>query len=133
MLHAGSLSGDDVTEDSWVRDRAEKDRCAADLTKRIRELHGDAYSPIILDHINRSIRLDGDEYKAWAGELVKVIGGDPGVDVPFTLWEIKPVDARAGTVLRLRLDMSGPTYQRRFDDKGSFLAYGEAILLRNIE
>jgi hypothetical protein len=132
VLHAGSLTAEDVTEDSWVREHAEKDHCAAALTKRIGELHDKNYYPIDVEHSKRSIWLDRDEYHAWAGGLMTVIGDDPSLDVPFTLWEIKPV-VRGKSVLRLRLEMREPTYRRRFADKRSFFAYGEAIVLRNIE
>jgi len=132
VLHAGSLCAEDVTEDSWVRERAEKDHCAAALTKRIRDLHV-TYCPISLNRPARSVQLGSEEYQAWRGGLAKVIGDDPSMDVPFTLWQIEPVLRGTRTVLRLRLEMRDPTYEQRFADKGSFFAYGEAIVLGNIE
>src|SRR5260370_20732289 len=132
LLHAVSLRGEDVTDDSWVRDRAEKDHCAEVLTRRIRALH-ETYLPINTDHIRRSVWLDRDEYRAWRGLLVKVLGDEDGIDVPFTLWDIEPLPRRTRTVLRLRLEMRAPTYDRRFADKGSFLAYGEDYVLRAVE
>lgn len=132
VLHEGSLCADDVTGDSWVQEQAVNDRCAGVLTKRIRELH-DVYCPVIRDLDNHSVWLDGEEYLAWTGNLATVIGDNPAADVPFTLWELSPIIRNTRTVLRLRLEMHEPTYQLRFAGRGSFLAYGEAIVLRNIE
>jgi hypothetical protein len=132
VLHAGSLDAENVTEDSWVREHAGKDLCAEVLTQRIRGLHGRDYHPLEVKYGTRAVQLDGEEYKAWAGKLATSIGGDPSADVPFTLWEIKPL-APGRSVLRLCLRMWDKTYRGRFAGKTSFFAHGEAILLRNIE
>jgi len=132
ILHAGSLTADDTTEDSWVREHDQEDYCAAVLTQRIVKLHDEQYFPISIDRARRSVRLEQDEYHVWEGSVVNVVGGDRSRDVPFTLWELKPIPP-GRSVFRLRLEMRDPTYRRRYADKTSFFAHGEAIVLHNIE
>jgi hypothetical protein len=132
ILHAGSLRAENVTEDSWVLERAEKDSCAVTLTKRIEELHEENYYPIKVERGSRSVWLDAEQYQAWQGSLERLIGDDGAVDVPFTLWEVKPI-VPGKSVLRFRLEMNKSTYQRRLGEKKSFFAHGPTILLRNIE
>src|SRR5882762_7272075 len=133
VLHAGSLSAQDATEDSWVRSGPETDRSAGALTKRIAQLHEESgYFPIKIDRDVRSVWLDGEGYRVWQGEVSPVIGDDPDTDVPFTLWKINPI-IPGKSVLRLCLQMREPTYRRRLGDGSSFFAHGEAVILRNIE
>jgi len=132
VLHAGSLIAEDTTEDSWLREHAQKDHCASVLTQRIVRLHDEQYFPIKIERGRRSVLLDRDEYRVWEGSVTTVVGDDPSRDVPFTVWELNPF-APGKSVLRLRLEMREPTYQRRFAGKTSFFAHGEAIVLRSIE
>jgi len=130
LLHAGSLSGKDVTEASWGGPCTTSD-CECVLTRRIEELHED-YLPIATKYYEKSVQLGKDVYHAWKGNLRKVIGDDQSAHVPFTLWQLDRV-VPGKTVVRLCLEMHGPTRQERLGNKGSFYAYGEAIVLRNIE
>lgn len=132
VLHAGSLAAHDVTNDSWVCGRAEKDHCAGALTKRIVELHDEEFYPIKVDRQRHSVWLDQDEYRTWKGNIERIIGDDSDADAPFTLWEVEPF-ASGKSILRLCLEMQNVTYQNRFANKASFFLYGEAIVLCNIE
>lgn len=129
VLHAGSFSAQDVSEVSWGRAAVTTD-CESVLTARIKTLHKDEdYFPIKLSE--KCVELGKDRYHLWNGKLGKLIGGNPAVDVPFTLWQLDSV--RPGkTILRLCLEMHGPTREKRLGNN-SFFAYGEAIVLRNIE
>jgi hypothetical protein len=131
ILHAGSLSGTDVTEDSWSQANVGEDSCESVLTSRIRELHKE-YFPVAIKSSEDSVQLGKDTYHLWKGKLEKVIGGDPSKEVPFTLWQLERL-APGKSVLRLCLEMQKPTFEKRLGSKRSFFAYGEAIVLRNIE
>lgn len=131
ILHAGSLEAKDVSEDSWGRANPLKDNCASVLTARIKELHKE-YFPIEINYNEHLVQFGEEEYQIWSGSAERIIGGSPSVDVPFTLWELQGI-VPGKSLLRLCLEMNPPTYRRRFADKRSFFAYGEAIVLRNIE
>lgn len=129
IIHAGSLSGADVTEDSWIKD--ESDTCTSVLTSRIKELHAEFF-PIEVKSSKRVVRLGEEEYQAWSGNLKKVIGDDRSKNVPFTLWQLENLKP-GRSFFRLCLEMHPLTFQNRIGTQRSFFAYGEAIILRNIE
>jgi hypothetical protein len=137
ILHAGRLTGENVTGGSWMtpalttssaasaQKGGPKDSCEVVLTNRILKLHQD-YHPIGVDQVAGTITLDGEKYQAWRGTLDPQLGGVGPEEVPFTLWELGSLESGTGTALRLRLDVISDAY------KNSFLAYGEAIVLANI-
>jgi len=133
VLHAGSLEAEDVSEDSWGQACPTKHHCANVLTGRIKELHKD-YLPIEINYIERFVQLGDEEFQIWSGSVKKIIGGNPSadIDLPFTLWQLDGL-APGKSVLRLCLEMHKSTYEKRLGNKTSFFAYGEAIVLRNIE
>lgn len=137
ILHAGRLTGENVTGGSWMtpalmtsstanaQKGGQKDCCEVILTNRILKLHQD-YHPISVDQTSETIILDGQKYQAWRGSLDPKMGGVGPEEIPFTLWEVDSLESKTGTVLRLRLDVISDAR------KNSFLAYGEAIVLANV-
>lgn len=152
VLHAGSLAADDVTADAWVREKSEIDDCSPTLTQRIIALHAEGGFPITVNRKEQTVTLSAAHrpaihqadqnivpsemiYHTWNGNVRVLVGDNPGAHVPFTLWEIDSIARRTGTVIRLRLSMHEETYNRRFakTEPISFRAYGEALVLQDIE
>jgi hypothetical protein len=134
LLHRGSLSGTDVTKDSWLlKSSTSDDIFERQITDRIMQLH-EAYDPIRLSCKGLVTAGDHDYHPIQQSEPLQVVVGDVAkANIPFTMWKIGCFVGDQRHVIRLRLVLTPKTFESQIGREGIFYAYGESILLDKIE
>jgi hypothetical protein len=126
VLHRGTLSGRDVTKESWGTEPQ------IYITERICRLH-ENFDPI--KRVGEQWAIGGIPYQVWntTSGIEAVVASSPEVDAPFTLWELSGFKPSTKYLLRLELDMGRATFCNQIGTRDAFHAYGETILLDKIE
>lgn len=126
VVHRGTLTGRVVTNAAWSATNQPD-------TNRLVDLH-QLRDPIRQE--DRHVRINDQPYEIWPAMdnlATTVVGAGAATNVPYTMWEIGPFAAERRSIVRLELTMAKDTFDLQLGDCELFYAYGDAILLSEIE